>query len=481
MSLGQQVATSLKHTALFRFSGQLLTWIATLFIIRLLSPSDYGLVAMAMFPIALLLFVVDLGLSASVVRAAEIDPEEIAQVMGAIRIMGLAIFAGILLLAPVCAWASGEPRLATVLRALAVGIVIQSWTALPEALMRRAMRFGELSQIEFWGGLVGVIFALALAFAGAEVWALIGGIIIPGMIKLVAVTYTVNLQVKPVYSISRLTQHLRYGRDAAGSGFIWTCWSASDAAIVGSVIGTVGAGIYAIGKQVSALPSEKLMPLLNQVLFRAFASIQNDAQRVAGQGQRVMRLLFVIAVPLGWGLASVAPEFVAVVLGAKWIEAVPLVRAFCLTTPLGMLGSMSSVLAQSLGRADIALRGSLTMLAIIPVAIFIGARTGGLDGIVMTWLVVYPLVVLVNLRRDLAVAGVSLASVLAELWPATLAGLAMLAAVWGAGELIGHDIPKWSRLMLLVAAGAATYLPLVYLLDRTSMFDLYRLVRTKSL
>lgn len=480
MSLGQQVATSLKQTALFRFSGQLLTWIGTLFIVRLLSPDDYGLIAMAMFPIAVLSIVLDFGMSASVVRSGQVDPDELAQIMGAIRIGGFVVFASVLLLAPVIAWAFREPRLTTVLSVMAVTLLIQAWLALPEALMRRSMRFVELSQVEFWGAIAGVVLALCLALAGAGVWALVGGILAPGIVKAVAFKLIGIEQVVPVYAVSKLGKHLQYGRYATGSALIWICWSASDAAIVGSVLGSTAAGLYAMGRQISTLTTDKLMPLLNQVLFSAFASIQDDAKRVEEQTRRSMRLLLVMAVPLGWGLAAVAPEFVSLVLGPKWTEAAPLVRAFCLVAPLGMMGSLSSSIAQSLGRADIAFLGALTSFAAIPASLFAAARLGGLDLVMLMWLAIYPLVVLVNLRRELPVAGVTLVSLLAQLWPAALAGLVMLGNVYGAGVLVGHDGPIWLRLMILVSVGAATYLPLMYLLDRHSMLELYRIIRTKT-
>lgn len=475
MSLGQQVVTSLKQTAMFRVVGQIVAWLATIYVVRLLSPDDYGLIAMAMLPVSLLAILSDFGLSASVIRSPEISEPELRQVMGTIWLASCAACALTILLAPVLAYIYAEPRLTPALRVLSMQFLLCGLAALPEALLRRDMRFGAISLIDLFAACTGAASAVALAMSGAGFWTLVLAILIPSTIRTLSLNWLARISFTPAFSISLLAAHIRFGRNWAAATIIWTFYFTCDSTIVGAVLGTAIAGLYAVGKQIAILPTEKLMPFFNQIMFRAFASIQNDAERFAGQTARVMRLLTLFSVPVGWGFAAIANELVALLLGAKWVDAGPVVRVISLVIPLWMLGTLSSTIVQSRGHSSVALRGSLTALLIIPTGLLVAVKLIGFQGALVVWLVLHPLVILINLRREFRYIGLTFKTLFAEVWPALLAGLTMLATVTAAANLLPPELQLWARLPALIAVGALTYLPILYLLDRASIAEIRRL------
>lgn len=478
MTLGQQVATSLRQTALWRFGGQLVTWVATLMVMRLLGPEDYGIMAMALMPVMLLTTVADLGLAAAVVQAREISEDELRQVLGTVLISSLVTCLAVVAAAPVIAWIYGEPRALAVMQVLALILIAAGFTAVPEALMRRKMQFGMVSKVDFAASVLGAACALTMASLGWGVWSLVAGALVPGALKAIVFNVVAGAARIPEFSASRLAHHLRFGRGLTGSGIAWTLYYGCDAAIIGSVAGSAVAGLYSVGKQIGTLPSEKLMPLVNQILFRAFATIQTDEGRVAFQIKRIMRLLLVLSIPMGWGMASVAPEIVRLVLGPKWVDVSPVLQAIGLILPFWMIGSMSTVVVQGLGHANVAFRSSLTGLALLPAGFLIAASWWGLAGAAAVWLVLQPIVIAINLRREFKFTKVGFTALAGVALPALISGLAMLSTVAIAGQVIASDVALWIRLAVMVGTGVLTYVPLIYILDRSSLRELKQIART---
>lgn len=478
MSLGQQVVTGLKQTVLIRFAGQFVTWVAMLYVVRVLSPEDYGVVTMAVVPIAITTMLMDLGLSAAVVQSDHVTQDELRQVLGVQLVVGGIAFVGMMLAAPFIAWIYGEPKVTAVLRAISFNLIVSFCIALPEALLRRELQFALLSRIDAWTAIAGATVCAGLAYYGAGVWALVAGLVVPALLKVIAVLSLAGTGFAPDYSAHRIAHLLAFGRSSISTNLLWTLYFTLDVAIIGRLLGSSTAGLYVIAKHVAMLPTEKVMPLINPILFRAFASIQSEPDRIKFQVVRVLRLLLTIAIPIGWGFSAIAPELVRLVLGPKWIEATDLVRAISLVMPFWMLGTMSSTMAQGVGHAGIALRGAITAAAVLLPGYAIGAWWLGLNGIISVWLVLLPLVVVLNLWRELRPVGVSLPELARGLWPPVVAGAAMLIVVGLVGQMLPSDWHYALRLPFLIGAGALTYMPLVYLLDRDSIQEVYRLARS---
>ena len=155
------------------FLGQLISWIATIIIIRLLSPSDYGLLAMAGTFIALLTVISELGIGASVIQAPKITEKEISQIFGIVIATSVLGWAICHLAAPAIAQFYNEHRLVSIIRVMNINFILMAFYIIPESLFIREMNFKTKAKIDVSAQVGSAFLTLILALSGMGIWSLI--------------------------------------------------------------------------------------------------------------------------------------------------------------------------------------------------------------------------------------------------------------------------------------------------------------------
>lgn len=175
MSISIQVITAVRWMAAARFGGQIATWAITIYVIRILSPEDYGLMSMAAVLMGFAMLVNELGLVPALIQAKKIDDYLVRQVFGALLVSNLAFCVVLYVAAPYFALFFEDGRLAPIVRVLAIMLPIASIGAVPEALLQRSIEFKGLTVVQFLSMIAGSLTTLALALGGSGVWALVIG------------------------------------------------------------------------------------------------------------------------------------------------------------------------------------------------------------------------------------------------------------------------------------------------------------------
>lgn len=185
-SISQAVVSGIRWSAGVRLLSQVSTWAITLIVIRLLAPADYGLVAMASVFVGLAAMLSELGLGMSVVQAKEIDDSLLRQLFGVILIVQLCIFAFLAVFAPAIAAFFSEPRVSDIVRALGLQFVFSAFGVIPDALLKRNLRYKTRSVIELIAAVAASVLTLMFAFSGFGVWSLVAGSLGSQLIKAIA-------------------------------------------------------------------------------------------------------------------------------------------------------------------------------------------------------------------------------------------------------------------------------------------------------
>lgn len=389
--MADSVLRSFKLLAAARFALQVVTWIVTLVVIRLLSPEDYGLMAIAGVFLGFFALINDVGLSAALVQRQKTDPALEARIFGAMILLNGALYGVVFLGAPLAALAFDEVALIDVLRFAALQLLLNPLITLPDAKLRRAMNFGAKSRIEFVAGLAGAVATLGLALGGYGVWALVyGSLILAGVRALMGV-----LAVKgvpwPSFDMKGVGAALGFGSYVTADRLAWFLFSQADIMIAGRLLGKEAVGLYAVAMQIAALPMQKLSGLMNDVGFAAFARLQTDLVQLRAQTVQATRLVAFFAFPVFFGISAVAPEAVSVLLGEKWAGAEILIAAMCLIFPLRMAATVLSNALLGVGAARLTAMFGLVGLLIMPMAFYVGAQQGGIYGVALAWPLAYPL------------------------------------------------------------------------------------------
>ena len=281
MTLRARAMSGLRWTVGARLAAQVLTWAITLVVIRLLSPSDYGLLAMATIFVAFLAMIAELGLGPAVVQRADIGERELRKVFGVVILTRLAITAALIAAAPAMALFFDEPRLAAVIRVLALQFPISAVAIIPSAMLDRQMAFRGRSLVDLASTVVGSFVVLGLAVAGLGVWALVSGTLVTTALRTIGLVVLRPWWRWPSFAFGGMRALLAFGGRMTAVQFLWYVFNQADVLIVGKWLGKELLGIYSVSMHVASMPNQRLSALINQLAFPTFARIQHDLSKVS--------------------------------------------------------------------------------------------------------------------------------------------------------------------------------------------------------
>ena len=251
-----------------------------------------------------------------------------------------------------------------------------------------------------------------------------------------------------------------------------------DIIICGKMLGNEILGFYSVAVQVASLPSQKITGLVNQIAFPAFSNMQDDIRKVGKNVLSGIRILSFFAFPVSWGLSSIAPEIVEVILGPKWTPAALPLQVLALIIPLRVAGGFILVAVLGLGRSDIALRNTIWAIVVGPPLFFVGAYLGGLTGLSLAWLVVSPFLWSFAVIRSTPVVGLRSRQVIVAMMPAAGAGLIMYGAVTATRHVLEAGLGGVLRLGVLIAVGAIAYCAVSIGTNRNGTREVLEMIRS---
>ena len=473
--LGKKVIDGLKWTAGVKLAGQVLSWGITIVVVRLLTPADYGLLAYATVFLGFLTLIAELGLADAVVQGRAIDLPQLRAVFGATLLVNSALTCFVALaLAPLAAMFFSEPRLVLVMQVLSLAFLINCFAVIPTATLERNMAFRGRSFVELGSGLSGNLLTLWLAYRGAGVWSLIWGNLATALVRAVGLNIISPFRHWPDFRVSRAYHLITFGAQVALNKVLWFVYSQADIFIAGKLLGKSALGNYAVAMHLASLPVQRVSAIINQVAFPAFSRASGDAGNVGRYLLMSVRSIAFFAFPITWGLASIAPEIVRVLLGPAWEDAIVPLTLLSLIMPLRIMSPVIHGALQGVGRPDVSLRNTFLACCVMPVAFLIGCQYG-LLGLSLAWVICFPVVVLANLIRSLPLLETRLSAYLGAMARSALIAAAMYGAVTLGRSTIA--LPPLPAMIALIAIGAVTYSVLSLLFNRKDCREVLWLLR----
>lgn len=480
MSLRKDVIHSLKWLAGARFAGQVVAWMITLVVIRILKPSDYGLMAIAEVLIGFATLFQELGLYSAMVQQRDLTDRQVEQAFGLLILVNSGIYILVFAIAPLLAGFFGDTRLTNIVRILGIQFPLAAVGVVQDAMLSRSMRFKQKSLANLAIGLSNGVTTLGFALSGAGVWALVYGSLAGAVIRPIALGLAARHWCRPRFSRDGMSEMLRFGSFVTISRLIWYVYSRSDVFIIGKLLGKELLGFYSIAMQLASLPIQKVAEMLDQVGFAAYSSIQHDMTAIRSHFLKVIRVLSFISFPVFWGISSISPDLVKVVLGSRWEKAIIPLQLLGLIGPLRMVGHGSGSVLAAIGKPHIDTLNPLIALVIMPPAFFIGTYYGGLFGASLAWVIGYPILVLARIPFSLPPLGLTTGKYFGAMVGPAAGGAVMYLTVNISRVLIAKtSLGSVSGMVLLIAVGALVYPAFMWLFWRRNVLEVFDLVRRK--
>ena len=378
---------------------QIVAFLTTILIARLLAPRDYGLIALTGMWVGSLALLAEMGLSAAIVQFRDLDERELNACFWLSLGVSLAGYGLLYALAPLIEQWFSTPMLADVLRVLSLTLPLTGLRIVPDSLLRKAIAFDKVSQVEILAACVGLPVQVGLAIAGAGVWALVAGMLTVQVFQAVATFAFVDWRPGLKVGSRRSKEMMSYSLSALGGRLCWGIYDQMDVFILGKMSGEVLVGVYSMAKQLAMLPVHKVSGVVNQLAAPVMAELQRDIAQMRSALLRQVRLVASLTTPLCAGLALVADDFIHVVLTDKWMPVVPILRLLCLFAMWHSVTIMLPPVLFARYRAGFMFRWNAALLVTMSFAFWAGAAWKGALGIAFAWITVYPVITLVKVRR----------------------------------------------------------------------------------
>ncbi|TKB66694.1 MAG: lipopolysaccharide biosynthesis protein [Nitrospira sp.] len=477
-SLDRVLVRGLAWTGAVKWLSQLLSWVSTIVVARLLNPEDYGIVAMAGVFIGLIGLLNEFGLGAAVVALRHLTKTQIAQIHSLASLFGISGFLLTCAVAIPTGKFFGAQEVPLIMITMGAGFVILSMRSVPSALLEKDLRFKFLAFLEGGQSLVATFTTLIVAWLGGGYWALVLG----GLAGQLAATTVIWLSRPLSYAwptVDSMKETIRLSSHVLTSRVSWYVAASSDVFIGGRVLGQVAVGVYSMVGTLAYMPIEKITALLSRVMPAIYSTVQNDPQAMRRYLLLLTEALSLIVWPIAMGMSLVAHEFVLVVLGDKWNGVIAPLEILACWAGVRSVFSLVPPLLYVTSNSRVAMLNGLLCVATYPIAFWVGS-SWGVVGLAWAWVVVQPFGFIQPYVHVLRAIELSFWRYIHALWPACTGVVFMVAAIKGIQQIVQSDWPLTVRLGVEICVGAVAYICAVLMFHHRRLWQLLAVVRSKG-
>jgi O-antigen/teichoic acid export membrane protein len=444
---------------------QLLTFATTLFVARILVPADYGVMALATSFTAHAGMLAEMGLGSAIIQFRDLNRRELDTCFWITMTLAMVCCSVLFLGAPAIARWLAAPTLADVLPVLSLVLPLTACRVVSDSLLRKRLALDRVSQAEVIGAVVTLPIMIGCALGGLGVWTLVVGYLVGPAVR-TAATFAFAPWL-PRFRIGgeRVRDVVRFSLATLGIRFMWSFREAANSLVLAKVTGQAAAvGLYTMADDLAHLPGTKISPIINMLSSPVMAELQTNIDAMRETFYRTIRLTVAMVVPMSAGIALVAEDMVAALLGPKWSSAVPLIRLISFYAAVRAIDVVVPSVLFARRREKFLFWYCLVLLIVMPGAAILGAIWDGAAGMILFYTPAYCGVMIFMAREALA----ELKGKFSELWSQTWAIMAATAAMTVVVLILGEFASPAQvgspliRLVLFCTAGAVTYCAVLF-------------------
>ncbi|MEO8225459.1 MAG: lipopolysaccharide biosynthesis protein [Gammaproteobacteria bacterium] len=474
--LDRALVSGIAWTAVMRWSSQLISWVATFYVARILVPGDYGIASMAMVAIGLARMIEDFGLDAVLVQDRSIEGAQQARLAGMLVLLGVFLTLLYLALAYPIAGFFGEPNVAWAIMGLSFLFITDALQIVPRAILQRQLAFGKLALLAFLQVVVTQSALIAAATAGWGFKSLVVNSLAGAVFSAGLLYYWSPYAIHWPRDIAGLAKPLLQGWRMLASSIGYYAYSNADQAIIGRFLGKDALGAYSFATGLSTTAMREVGAVVTKVVPGIFSASQHRRHDLRRYFLVLTELVALVTLPMSIGLALTADLIVPVALGPQWQAVIAPLRILCIYTAFFNAQLLTSHLLTWTGQFRAQMWCTMVTAAVLPLA-FLAAVRFDLEAVALVWALVYPLTNIPALIISLRTISLTFGQWFAALWPAVCGCLVMSAAVLAIGQLLPHSSSDLVRLGSMVLAGGMVYALTLLLFFRARVLAILSIVR----
>jgi len=475
MSLRKQAISGLGWTFASQFGNQLIGFVVSMILARILLPEEFGLIGMIAIFLAVGKSLLDAGLTQSLIRSQDLDQEDFSTVFFFNLAASILIYIAIYLSAPLIANFYDQQILINIIRLFCITFIITAFSSVQLARLTKKMDFKTQTFIALPSTIVGGIVGVTMAYMGYGVWSLVWSSLVSAFLGTIQLWIYSKWTPSLVFNIEKFKDHFNYGYKLTLSGLLNTIFNNIYLIIIGKFFSPAQVGFYTRADTMKQLPVTNISNALNKVTFPLFASIQDDDVRLKRVYKQLMQMVVFIIAPVLIFLGVLAEPTFRFLFTEKWLPAVPYFQILCATGILYPIHSYNLNVLKVKGRSDLFLKLAIIKRTLTVIGIIIGVQFG-IYGLLYAQVILSVTSFLINAYYTDKFISYSAWEQLKDILPIIMiSGISGL-IIWFIDVNLKDQIDIL-RIIIGVLMGSGTYLLISYILKLNSLYDLKKLLK----
>lgn len=355
-NLKQKTKKGLVWSMIERFATQGVQFLFGIILARLLSPNDYGVIAMPLVFLAIAQCIIDSGFSTALIRKPELTEDDLSTAFYFNLGVGILCYAVLFFTSPLIADFYHTPILSSLLKVTALAVLFNPLCAVQQAILTRKIDFKTQAIVSLSGAVVSGIVGLYMAYNGFGVWSLVFQQVGGYVMRTILLWVLGKWKPKRKWSWESFRYLWGFGSKMLGSGLLDTIYNNIYPIVIGKYFSAQDLGNYTRAQQFSSLPSSNVTGVLQRVTFPVLSSIQNEDERLAKNYRKILKLSAFLVFPMMLMLSAIANPLVRILLTDKWIECVILLQIVCFQMMWYPIHAINLNLLTVKGRSDLFFR-----------------------------------------------------------------------------------------------------------------------------
>jgi O-antigen/teichoic acid export membrane protein len=354
--LKKKTAKGMFWSAVERFSTQGIQFLFGIVLARLLTPADYGVIAMLTIFLAICQTFIDSGFANAIIRKIDRTEKDMATMFFFNIGMSLVCYAILFFTAPFIASFYNMPELTLVLRVLALRLIVQSFSTVQVTNLTIKIDFKKQAKISLASAIISGIVGIGFAYNGYGVWSLVIQALFCSTFNAFLYWLTVRWHPQCFFDKESFKNLFSYGSKLLISGLLDTVYNNLYPLVIGKFYTPAQLGAFAKADHFSQFPSQNIMRILHRVSFPVLSALQNDPQRMRNSFLKFINYSALIIFPLMLGLLALSKPMTLLLLTERWKEMIPLLQILCIAMMWYPVHAINLNILQVLGRSDLFLK-----------------------------------------------------------------------------------------------------------------------------
>ena len=359
-----------------QFGTQLIAFAISILLARLLSPSDFGVIALFGVVMGISSTLIDGGLANSLIRTQKPEEKDYSTVFIFNMVMSVVLYCIVFITAPYVAQFYKLPILTNVIRVYSIILVISSFTSIQRIHFVKEMDFKTSFKIKLPSLIIGGISGISFAYFGFGVWSLVYSALIQSIISSIQYWMYSSWTPHMIFDMEKFKFHFGFGYKLALSGLLNNIFENIYTILIGKVFSVQQLGYYNRADSLRQMPVKNLSNALNKVSFPLFAKISHDDAKLKEVYKRMMGVVIFIIAPVLAVMVVSATPLIRFLLTEKWLPAVPYFQILSIAGLLYPIHAYNLNILQVKGRSDLFLKLEIIKKVLIVVIVVIAVQIG---------------------------------------------------------------------------------------------------------